>query len=166
MTDTPFDTPSSRLAVLTNSSSAYMVVLAKQGVIPYRLTAQGYFMFQAKLLSQMPEVASAARNVIGSGFKALADQGAVSAAREALRLLLVDGTIVLTPNPAHTSMVGEVKFVDLGGHLLQLAGVRRRARFMAESPTPTIEAASESQANQATVTMVAGAGFEPATFGL
>jgi hypothetical protein len=67
---------------------------------------------------------------------------------------------VLQPDATHTSLlVGEVKFVDLGEHLLRLAGVRRRARYGEEPPTPTVEAASESQGNQATVTMVAGARF-------
>jgi site-specific DNA recombinase len=106
-------------------------------------------------LAQVPQIMAAYRELIEDGAKALTDPRAVSTAREALRQLLVDGSLVLTPNAKHTALVGAVRFVDLGEHILGLAGVKRRVKHLAATQTHTSH-----------VTVVAGAGFEPATFGL
>ena len=59
---------------------------------------------------------------------------------EAVRRLLVGGTIVLKPNAAHTSLEGAVRFVDLGDHVLGLAGVRRRVKHLAPTSQVTVVA--------------------------
>jgi hypothetical protein len=102
------------------------------------------------LLARIDKIVETYYEKIQTGAKALADPRSVSAAREVLRSLLVEGRIVMTPDSAHTALTGEVRFVDLGDHVLEQAGTRRRLRHL-----PTEH-----------VTVVAGAGFEPATLGL
>ena len=78
-------------------------------------------------------------------------------AREGVRKLLVDGQIVLKPNAKHTAVVGEVSFLALGTHLLEIAGIRRAAPG-ARGQKTLVKQPQDS--------MVAGVGFEPTTFGL
>jgi site-specific DNA recombinase len=100
------------------------------------------------LLAKVPQIMESYRELIENGAKALTDRSAVSAAREALRQLLVDGSLVLTPNARHTALVGAVRFADLGEHILGLAGVKRRVKHLDSTQTHTSH-----------VTVVAGAGF-------
>ena len=55
----------------------------------------------------------------------MSDPDVIKSARDALRELIVGAQIVLTPDAAHETVVGKVQFVDLGEHVLQLAGLRR-----------------------------------------
>ena len=52
----------------------------------------------------------------------------VAAAREAMKTLLKDGTIILKPNEARTALIGAVCFNDLGDHILGLAGTHRSVK--------------------------------------
>jgi len=92
------------------------------------------------MLAKLPAIVATYRELIEKGAKALTDPRAVSAAREAIRKLLPDGTIVLSPNAAHTSLVGAVRFVDLGDHILGLAGVKRRVKHLAPTSQATVVA--------------------------
>lgn len=92
------------------------------------------------MLAKVPEIMATYRELIEKGAKALSDPREVSAAREAVRRLLADGSIVLAPNAAHTSLVGAVRFVDLGDHILGLAGAKRRVKHLDAPQTPTSQA--------------------------
>jgi hypothetical protein len=102
------------------------------------------------LLAKIPAMVEDYRQTVEGGLKVLADAKNVSAAREFVRKLLVDGKIVLVPNDARTAIAGRVLFKSLGDHVLELAGLRRkmgsRPRIGGRKPT-----------SQATV--VAGAKF-------
>ena len=52
--------------------------------------------------------------MIDKGAPALTDHQLVSAACEAMKKLLKDSSVVLTPNPSHTSLTGVIRFNDLG----------------------------------------------------
>ncbi len=101
------------------------------------------------LMARAEQIAAELAKLIQQGMKALSDPHAVTLARESLKKLIVGEQIVLTPDANHSSVSGEVQFVSLGEHLLQLAGMRR----------------SVGKAYPQDL-LVAGAGFEPATFGL
>jgi site-specific DNA recombinase len=108
------------------------------------------------MLAKIPAMVADYRKTVEAGLKVLAEPKNVSAAREMVRKLLVDGKIVLTPNEARTAIAGRVLFKSLGDHVLELAGLRRKVGSRPRSGRkPTSQA-----------TLVAGAGFEPATFGL
>jgi len=66
---------------------------------------------------------------VGDAVKALAKPEVVEAAGEAVRRLLVDGRITLVPNAEYTGVVGPAHFKELGDHLLELAGARRRCNL-------------------------------------
>jgi DNA invertase Pin-like site-specific DNA recombinase len=85
------------------------------------------------LLAKVPQIVERYREMVTAGAKALADPRSVGAAREALRQLLADGTVVLTPNATHTALVGAVRFTDLGDHILGLAGFKRRCKAVEEA---------------------------------
>jgi hypothetical protein len=76
-----------------------------------------------------------------------------------VRRLLKDGRVGLKPDEAHTALVGEVKFVGLGDQVSAMTEVRRHAKHLEEQQTPTRLVSPESQANQVTVTIVAGARY-------
>jgi site-specific DNA recombinase len=109
------------------------------------------------LLAKVPAMVEDYRRTVETGFKVLAEPKNVSKARELLRGWLMNGTIVLTPNVAHTAIVGRVEFAGLEEQFLNWAGFKRKVGTRPRKPRnePTSH-----------VTMVAGAGFEPATFGL
>lgn len=94
------------------------------------------------LLAKVPQIVANYRELIEKGAKALSDPRAVSAAREAVRRLLEEGSIVLTPNAAHTSLEGTVHFVDLGDHILASAGVKRRVKHLDGQVPPTSQCPS------------------------
>ena len=79
-----------------------------------------------RLLSRLPEIVSEYRKLVRNGIKSLASVEAVEAARQATRELLVDGQIVLTPSADGTQIGGDVRFLELGEHVLTLAGLPRR----------------------------------------
>jgi hypothetical protein len=70
-----------------------------------------------ELRARMPQIAAAYEKLIENGLKALTGERAVSAAREAVRKLLEDGRIILTPDADHGALTGMVRFVDLGHHI-------------------------------------------------
>ena len=78
------------------------------------------------LVAKIPAMVEDYRNTVEAGLRVLADPKNVSAAREMVRKLLVDGKIVLTPNEARTAIAGRVHFKSLGDHVLELAGLRRK----------------------------------------
>lgn len=49
-------------------------------------------------------------------------------ANSAIRRLLDGGEIVLSPNSDRTGVTGDVRFVDLGDHILELAGWKRQPK--------------------------------------
>jgi site-specific DNA recombinase len=100
------------------------------------------------LLAKVPDIMENYRELIEQGAKALSEPRAVSVAREAVRRLLVDGVIVLKPNAQHTALEGSLRFVDLGEHILGLAGVKRHVKHLAATQTHTSH-----------VTVVAGARY-------
>jgi hypothetical protein len=73
----------------------------------------------------LPEVVAEYRKLIKAGVKSLASIEAVEESREAVRQLLVGGEIILTPTDDHTQIVGDVRFLELGEHVLRLAGLPR-----------------------------------------
>jgi hypothetical protein len=101
------------------------------------------------LLAKIPAMVEDYRKTVEAGLKVLAEPKNVSAAREMVRRLLVDGKIVLTPNEAHTAIAGRVHFRSLGDHVLELAGLRRK---MGSRPRSGRKPTSQA-------TLVAGAGF-------
>jgi site-specific DNA recombinase len=107
------------------------------------------------LLARLPAIVAAYRNQISRGVKALSEQTAIADARQAVRGLLKDGQIVLVPNSDGDGVEGPVRFKQIGEHVLELSGLKRRRRPEAVTAVETEKAE-----------MVAGAGFEPATFGL
>jgi len=78
------------------------------------------------MLAKIPSMVEDYRRTVERGLKVLAEPKNVSAAREFVRRLLVDGKIVLTPNEARTVISGRVNFKSLGDHVLELAGLRRK----------------------------------------
>ena len=96
---------------------------------------------------RLPQIVATYRKLVQQGIKALASQQHIADARQAVRKLLVDGTIVLGPSEDGTAVCGTVHFKDWGEYVLEIAGWTRQRR---EPKAP----------------VVAGAGFEPATFGL
>jgi hypothetical protein len=74
------------------------------------------------VLARLPEIVDGYRKRIEHGIKVLARPEVVADASEALRRLLVDGRITLAPNADRTAVVGPVHFLELGDHVLQLAG--------------------------------------------
>jgi hypothetical protein len=44
-----------------------------------------------------------------------------------LKKLIRDGRVDLVPDEAHAGLTGQLEFVDLGEHLLGLAGLRRKS---------------------------------------
>jgi hypothetical protein len=58
------------------------------------------------LLAKIPAMVEAYRKTVEAGLKVLADPKNVSAAREMVRKLLVDGKIVLFPNEAGPPLPG------------------------------------------------------------
>jgi hypothetical protein len=53
----------------------------------------------------------------------------VAEAAEALRRLLADGRIILSPNSQRGVVKGRVQLKELGDHVLQLAGWQRNTRL-------------------------------------
>ena len=109
-----------------------------------------------RLISQLPETAARYRAMIDKGAQALTDPHLVSAAREAMKKLIKDGTIVLTPNATHTPLVGKLQFNDFGDHILGLNGNRRHVKAVDEFKKSPGEKVQE---NQEKATVVAGACF-------
>ena len=72
--------------------------------------------------------------LIAQGIKSLADPVKVAAAREAIRKLLLGERIFPKPNDDHTGVVGEVHFVTLGDHALDIAGIKRKTRLVSSEP--------------------------------
>jgi site-specific DNA recombinase len=66
------------------------------------------------------------RKKIQAGIQTLADPQVIVAARETVRRLLEDGKIVLSPTPDHTALTGVARFVELGPHLVEVVGGRRK----------------------------------------
>ena len=77
-------------------------------------------------MERLPSLVAGYHKTIERGLKALTDPAAVAQAREALRTPIVDTEIRLQPNDDHTVAVGELHLVDLGEHVMQLAGSQRR----------------------------------------
>jgi DNA invertase Pin-like site-specific DNA recombinase len=109
------------------------------------------------VLAKIPAMVEDYRQTVEAGLKVLADPKNVSKARELVRGWLVDGKIVLTPDAGHTEVAGPLELAGLEHRWLQMAGLRRKVG--ARPRKPRDEPTSH-------VTVVAGAGFEPATFGL
>jgi len=78
-----------------------------------------------KLLARMPEIVRAYRQQLQQAMKVIADPRLVHDARETTRRLLVDGQIALAPTKDHKGVTGPVRLVNLGDHVLQLAGWQR-----------------------------------------
>jgi site-specific DNA recombinase len=85
-----------------------------------------------QLLARLPDIVSAYIGQVRQGLRVLSDPKSVHDAREATRRLLREGQIVLAPNADHTAVTGPVQLVDLGEHLLELAGWQRRQRGLSE----------------------------------
>lgn len=103
-----------------------------------------------RLIARLPLIVAEMRELIGSGVGSLSTPERIVAAREATRKLLEGGAIRLKPNADHTAVVGEISFVALGSHLLEIAGIRREMRGTgAEKPL----------VNQLQENMAAGARF-------
>lgn len=77
-------------------------------------------------MERLPSLVAGYHKTIERGLKTLTDPAAVAQAREALRTLIVDAEIQLQPNDDHTAAVGELHLVDLGEHVMQLAGSQRK----------------------------------------
>lgn len=77
-------------------------------------------------MERLPLLVAWYHKTIERGLKALTDPAAVAQAREALRTLIVDAETRLQPNDDHTAAVGELHRLDLGEHVMQLAGLQRK----------------------------------------
>lgn len=103
-----------------------------------------------RLIARLPLIVAEMRELIGSGVGSLSTPERIVAAREAIRKVLEGGAVRLKPNADHTAVVGEISFVALGSHLLEIAGIRREMRGTgAEKPL----------VNQLQENMAAGARF-------
>ena len=122
-------------------SAALAALERERQEIASRATPSGTEKLQRvrQLYEAIPRIVGEYKNGIQAGVFPLAEPQVVAAAREAVRRLLVGGKIVLSPDPAHTALTGVVRFVDLGHHLLELAGMRRKIRDLvpkaAKGPT-------------------------------
>lgn len=81
-----------------------------------------------QLMARMPELVKGYRAQVQRALTVVAKPQHVEDAREAMRCLLVDGRITVTPNETHTAVTGPVHFKSLGDHMLELAGVARQVR--------------------------------------
>jgi hypothetical protein len=81
-----------------------------------------------EILAALPEIVAEYTALFKNAAKDLTDSRQVAAAREQIRRLLKDGTIVLTPSADHSQFKVEVEFEDLGAYTLQLAGMKRNPR--------------------------------------
>jgi site-specific DNA recombinase len=79
-----------------------------------------------RVIVGLPGLIEQYRKQIEDGLKVLNDPAHVTAAREAVKRLLVEPAIVLTPSEDGTEMEGHAAFKSLGDLALELAGVRRR----------------------------------------
>jgi Recombinase zinc beta ribbon domain len=84
----------------------------------------------AQLVARMPQIASAYCTAVENAMKVLTDVKAVALAREGVRKLLVDGCIVVTPDAEHAALTGTVRFKELGEHVLETAGIRRKIEHL------------------------------------
>jgi site-specific DNA recombinase len=103
-----------------------------------------------QLLAKLPEIVKAHKVAIQNALKVLARPDVVDDARSITRRLLEDGRITLAPDANRSVVSGPMRLKELGQHVLELAGFQRGLRLTEQSVSP----------------VVAGAGFEPATFGL
>ena len=78
-----------------------------------------------RLLARLPDIVDSYRKQVERAVKVLAKPEVVADVSEALRRLLVDGRITLIPNEDRTGVVGPVHLLELGDHVLQLAGLQR-----------------------------------------
>ena len=84
----------------------------------------------AQLVARLPEIAAAYCKHVENALKALADVKAVATAREGMRKLLVNGCIVVSPDADHAALMGMVRFKELGEHVLETAGIRRKIEHL------------------------------------
>jgi hypothetical protein len=85
-----------------------------------------------RLIARLPEIVEAYRKLVQAGIKSLASIEAVEEVHQATRELLVDGHIVLAPSPDRTHVVGDVRWVELGEHVLTLAGFARHSQAISK----------------------------------
>jgi site-specific DNA recombinase len=78
-----------------------------------------------RLLSRLPEITAHYHKLVAQGVKALSDPAAVTEAAEAVRSLLVDGRITLSPNATRDGVMGTVQFKELGDYVLHMNGIAR-----------------------------------------
>lgn len=90
-----------------------------------------------QLMQRLPAIVAAYRRKVMQASAILAKREYVDDGREAIRSLLMDGHITLAPNRDHTAATGEVRFKELGAHVLEVTGWPRRRREKAEGESRT-----------------------------